>query len=194
MELKFNQLHEILKESEKAAVEAGNIIMNFKTGGFERLEKISGSSLASNTLTNADLYSQKAILKILNPIIVKFDLGLLAEESLDDNSRLIKDYFFAIDPLDGTKSFIEKDYGFAVSIALVSREGYPIIGVVYNPVNKNLYTSIKGHRLFRNGLELKKTPSLGNKKIIVDPGNKLNPVNGFEYVQYGGAVVNAISV
>ena len=78
-------------------------------------------------------------------------MGLLTEESVDDLTRLKKDYFWCVDPLDGTLPFIESTPGYAVSIALVSRSGIPQIGVIYDPVEQNLYYAIKGGGAFKNG-------------------------------------------
>ena len=40
-----------------------------------------------------------------------------------------------VDPIDGTKEFVEGIPNFVVSIGLVE-DGVPILGVIYNPVNK----------------------------------------------------------
>ena len=61
-----------------------------------------------------------------------------------------KIFFWCIDPLDGTLSFVEQQPGYAVSIALVSRENSSCIGVVYDPLTRNLYHAINGLGVFRN--------------------------------------------
>ena len=66
------------------------------------------SSVASDIVTDIDLKAQKIILDTLNNLFTRFDLGLLAEENEDDQSRLIKHSFVAVDPLDGTKFFCRK--------------------------------------------------------------------------------------
>lgn len=70
--------------------------------------------------------------------------GLLTEEAADDQSRLEKDYFWCIDPMDGTLPFTEGRTGYAVSIALVTRSGDPVVGVVYVPDLAACYAAIKG--------------------------------------------------
>ena len=59
--------------------------------------------------------------------------------------RLELNYFWCIDPLDGTLPFIEGKVGYAVSIGLVSRDGTPLIGVVCDPYHQTL-SSHKGSR------------------------------------------------
>jgi fructose-1,6-bisphosphatase/inositol monophosphatase family enzyme len=80
-----------------------------------------------------------------------YDLALLTEELIDDGSRFEKDYFWCIDPLDGTLPFTQGKSGYAVSIALVRRDGCPMIGVVYDPVQKRLYRAVSGQGLTSNG-------------------------------------------
>ena len=58
------------------------------------------------------------------------------------------EYFWLVDPLDGTKEFIKRNGEFTVNIALVY-QGYPIIGVIYIPVLEQLYFSLKEHGAHR---------------------------------------------
>jgi fructose-1,6-bisphosphatase/inositol monophosphatase family enzyme len=91
------------------------------------------------------------VLSYLLPTCKTYDLGLLTEEQEDDKSRFVKDYFWCIDPIDGTLAFINKQPGFSVSIALISKEGMPQIGVVFDPTTNNLYYAIKDQGVFKNG-------------------------------------------
>jgi fructose-1,6-bisphosphatase/inositol monophosphatase family enzyme len=109
-----------------------------------------GDNLASQMLTEVDGQSQEMILQTLQPTFGEFDIALLTEESPDDGSRLEKDYFWCIDPIDGTLPYIEGVPGYAVSIALVSREGLPHIGVIYDPIEHTLYHAVRGQGAFRN--------------------------------------------
>ena len=72
------------------------------------------------------------------------DDGILAEESIDSEHRLEKDRVWLIDPMDGTKNFINRDGDFAVQIGLAVG-GESVVGVVYQPVRAVLY------RAERNG-------------------------------------------
>jgi 3'(2'), 5'-bisphosphate nucleotidase len=71
------------------------------------------------------------------------EMGILAEESADDLSRLKKKHCFVVDPLDGTKEFIKRNDEFTVNIALVEW-GRPIGGVIYVPVYNELYYGFSG--------------------------------------------------
>ncbi len=69
--------------------------------------------------------------------------GLLSEETLDTVRRLSLSRVWMVDPLDGTKGFIEGNGDFAVQIGLVE-EGTPVVGVVYQPVPDVLHYAARG--------------------------------------------------
>jgi 3'(2'), 5'-bisphosphate nucleotidase len=71
------------------------------------------------------------------------DDGILAEESIDSEHRLEKDRVWLIDPMDGTKNFIQRDGDFAVQIGLAVN-GESVAGVVYQPVRDVLYRARRG--------------------------------------------------
>lgn len=134
----------------RAAKLAGDCIQSYFGKKIAMDAKKAGSSPSSQIVTEVDFRSQALILNELSKSSPKFDFGLLTEEMPDDLSRFEKDYFWCIDPLDGTLPFSESSPGYAVSIALVSRAGTPHLGVVYDPHNQNLYHAIRGGGAFRN--------------------------------------------
>jgi 3'(2'), 5'-bisphosphate nucleotidase len=71
------------------------------------------------------------------------DDGILSEEATDDLSRLSKSRVWLVDPMDGTKQFIERIGEFAVMIGLAIN-GKPELGVVFNPVTNKMYYATKG--------------------------------------------------
>ena len=135
----------------KAALEAGKIIQKYMDDDFIILENKIGDSVASQVVTEVDLKSERVILSHLLPTCKTDNLGLLTEEQEDDKSRFKKDFFWCIDPIDGTLAFIKKQTGFSVSIALISKQGIPQIGVVFDPKTDNLYYAINGKGAFKNG-------------------------------------------
>lgn len=92
-------------------------------------------------LTRADTAAHKAIVKHLE----KTDLPILSEEGRDIpyEERKAWEYFWMVDPLDGTKEFIKKNGEFTVNIALIHKNE-PVLGVVYAPVLDKLYFGGKG--------------------------------------------------
>lgn len=71
------------------------------------------------------------------------DDGILAEESKDTERRLEKQRVWLIDPMDGTKNFVQRDGDFAVQIGLAI-DGESLLGVVYQPVRDLLYRAATG--------------------------------------------------
>ena len=69
--------------------------------------------------------------------------GLLSEETLDTVRRLNLSRLWIIDPLDGTKGFIEGNGDFAVQIGLAI-DGESLLGVVYQPVPGVLHYAARG--------------------------------------------------
>lgn len=146
--MKLLQLKDI---AVKAALSAGEVIQEHMHLDVSVEQKESGSSLASQVVTEVDRKCEAVILSHLLPSCRAFDLALLSEETLDDGSRFQKDFFWCIDPMDGTLPFIHKYPGFSVSIALVAKDGTPYIGVVVDPSTDTLYYAVKGHGAFKNG-------------------------------------------
>lgn len=144
------ELRQLCQLARNAAIEAGIYIQSKFNSHYSRSQKQGGDTIASQVLTEVDLKAQQIILSQLQNSIDDYNLGLLTEEIADDQSRGAKDYFWCIDPLDGTLPFTERRTGYAVSIALVSKAGDPEIGVVYIPDLKQCYTSVRGDGVLYN--------------------------------------------
>ena len=150
MKLQEQDIENLAQLAEKAALAAGHIIRQYIHQNVDHHLKDGLGSLAAKIVTEVDLLSQQIILELLSESIDTYDLGLLTEESADNQSRLRKDYFWCIDPMDGTLYFQQQKPGYAVSIALVSQSGKPILGVIYDPYYDNLYQAIDGQTIQLN--------------------------------------------
>lgn len=151
MKLNTTQLKALAATASEAALAAGRVISSYTGGEVQVQHKAGGDSLASQVVTEVDEKAQAAVLEILEPSITEFDLALLTEERADDGSRFAKDYFWCIDPLDGTLPFTQGKPGYAVAIALVRSDGQPMVGAVYDPVKDRLYCAVAGQGLTLNG-------------------------------------------
>lgn len=189
MKLSSENLVELSQCAITAALAAGEVISSYADKSIEVQEKEGGDSLASQVVTEVDVLSEKAIVNILQPTCVQYDLALLTEETVDDRARLQKDYFWCVDPMDGTLSFIEGKPGFAVSIALVSRSGEALIGAVHDPSTSTLYCAVAGHGVSRNGEPWK----VGHQQVT---GQTLTLVcdRGFTDKSYYNQVCQALDV
>ena len=126
-----------------AAIEAGGVILNYYKADYEIRDKG-----YHNPVTTADHAADACLKDIL--MKARPEYGWLSEETVDSPDRLSKDRVWVVDPLDGTKEFIEGVPNFVVSVALVEK-GEPIVGVLYNPVTKETFTAAKGEGAFLNG-------------------------------------------
>ncbi len=144
-------LKELTKHAVQATREAGELIRSYQDREVEVLHKEGGDTYASQVVTEVDRKAQDAILRVLHPSCEEFDLAVLTEENEDDGSRFEKEYFWCIDPMDGTLPFIQREPGYSVSIGLVAKDGSPQIGVVYDPVRDVLWQATKGSGVQKNG-------------------------------------------
>ena len=125
-----------LKLAINASLKAGEIIMQYYCDDYEIKEK--GYHNPVTTADNeADTYLKSTLMS------ARPEYGWLSEETVDSKNRLNKEKVWIVDPLDGTKEFIEGVPQFVVSIALVEK-GIPIIGVLHNPVTKETFHAAKG--------------------------------------------------
>ena len=150
-----------LDDIEKIALDAGNAIMKIYNRDFsvEYKEDLS-------PLTEADIVSHNIIVEGLK----KYVIPIMSEEGkkIVYEERSNWEYYWCIDPIDGTKEFIKKNGEFTVNIALIYRDT-PVLGIVYAPVPRDMYIAKKGDGAFKNGvaLPLKQHLNLHEKMWVV---------------------------
>ncbi len=127
-----------------AAKRAGEVARSFVGGALDIQQKPDdlGPVTAADLAVNAVL---ERMLREARP-----DYGWLSEESVDDARRLSAERVFIIDPIDGTRSFIEGSNMWAHALAVAER-GRVIAGVVYLPMRDTLYSACIDGGAFRNG-------------------------------------------
>ena len=127
-------LDEWMQAAITAAVDGGAEILDVYKNDFEVETKSDNSPL-----TIAD---KRAHLKIMEHL-KDTDLQVLSEEGreMKFEERKDWDYFWMVDPLDGTKEFIKKNGEFTVNIALI-HNNERMAGVIYVPVKKWLYVGL----------------------------------------------------
>ncbi len=130
------------------AREAGDAIMEIYQRDFSIEYKDDKSPL-----TEADTHSNKIIVEALQKLYT--DIPILSEEgkSIDYDERKGWEYFWLIDPIDGTKEFIKKNDEFTVNIALIHNDT-PVLGVVYAPALGDMYFSKQGEGAYKNDHKL----------------------------------------
>lgn len=118
-------------------------------------------------LTAADKASNAVIVESLRKHFP--ECAILSEEEKDDLSRLENPYCFVVDPLDGTKEFIKRNGQFTVNIAL-SENHKTVLGVIYVPVNGELYYAAKGMGAYLRKLDAGKLQEIYESELCKNKG------------------------
>jgi myo-inositol-1(or 4)-monophosphatase len=125
---------------------------------FRRTKRVSFKS-RQDILTTADTEVEKLLVKEIRR---KFpEHGILAEES--GRHKGSSEYLWVLDPIDGTVNYAAGLSFFAISIGLAYRE-QPILGVVYNPCNKEFIYAEKSKGAYRNGEKIR----IGNERKLIN--------------------------
>jgi len=135
------ELQNLLSTAISAAVRAGYKIMEvYSSDDFQVNLKSDRTPLTlADRLAHEEI--KNSLTKTFIPVLSEEGRNIVYEE------RKGWDYFWVVDPLDGTKEFIKRNGEFTVNIALVF-EQYPVAGVIYVPVTGKLYYSIKNEGSF----------------------------------------------
>jgi myo-inositol-1(or 4)-monophosphatase len=127
----------------RASLAAGREVMrHFRGGGEVRYKS------ADQPVTEADLAADRLLRDAL--LGERPGYGWLSEETADSPERLARERVWVVDPIDGTRSFVDGVAEFAVSVGLAVA-GRAVVGVVYNPATDELYHASAGGGAFRNG-------------------------------------------
>jgi len=126
---------------------------------------------SGDVVTRADKEAQAIIFETLrqdegDPLLA--DVAMLAEEMSDYSvsQRFEKSHTFIIDPLDGTRGFLDRTNSFAVSIALTARDGTPVFGVAVLPGFGKRYLGIHNQEASENGRRLA-PPELTDELVLL---------------------------
>lgn len=121
-------------------------------------------------VTSVDLAVEKFICEKLRDDFPNYQA--FTEET--DFSDVTSEYFWAIDPIDGTKNFAAGIPFVGISIGLM-HECVPILGVILNPYTNELYYAESGRGAFRNGerLHVSDAEKLSDAMIVIEGKNIL---------------------
>lgn len=182
-------------ETVRIAKRAGDAILDIYRQDFEVVTKDDDSPL-----TQADLASHRVIVDALRALTP--DIPVLSEESGDisDEERLGWSRYWLIDPLDGTKEFVNRNGEFTVNIALID-EHRPILGTVHVPVLEQTYAGIVGMGAWRQDGEDRPVPIATRRPpaevpVIVGSRSHANPkleqclagIGAYEMISMGSSL------
>ncbi len=139
-------LKETLKLAEIWAKEVGEIHLSYFRGN--NLD-IHTKSNVYDVVTRADKESEAFLLSQIGECFP--DHAILGEETGEHAG--VAGYRWVIDPLDGTNNFSQGLPIFTVSIGL-QYEGMTVLGVVYAPCQKEMYSAVRGEGAYMNGKKI----------------------------------------
>lgn len=120
-----------------AARDAGEIARRHFGEGPKSWDKAGGQGPVSEADLEVDAMLKARLLE------ARPDYGWLSEESADTGARLDRESIFIIDPIDGTRAFLDGQPGFAHALAVVT-QGRPVAAVVYLPMLDLMYSAALG--------------------------------------------------
>jgi myo-inositol-1(or 4)-monophosphatase len=138
----------------ETVVAAGEVALDYYRKGAQRWMKADQSPV-----TEADIAVDRFLRERLPPLVP--DAAWLSEETVDTPERLGAHRVWIVDPIDGTRAFIERVPHWVVSVALVEA-GRPIAGVVFNPCSGEAFAA-----------ELGRGARLGDRPLAASPGANL---------------------
>ena len=169
-----------------AAKKAGLLLR--KQLGRERKVAYKG---AVNLVTEMDLLSEKVIVSTLTRYYPNHDI--LAEEK--GGRQGLSSFRWIIDPLDGTTNYTHGFPIFCVSIALEKKKEL-ILGVVYDPMRRELFLAKKGKGATLNGRKIHVSPTHRLSQSLLATGFpydlRESPVNNFDHFQNFALRVHAV--
>ena len=137
-----------LNKVKDIALEAAKAVMEIYTKDFEIQYKDDKSPL-----TEADLKANEIICNSLQKLYPAIPIMSEENKEVEYSVRKDWDYYWCIDPIDGTKEFVKKNDEFTINIALIQKNT-PVLGVVYAPATGEMYEAKKGYGAFKNGQKL----------------------------------------
>lgn len=140
----------------KAIKKASKIVMDYYHGDF-----IINYKQDNSEVTSADIASQEIINNILKENFK--DYPILGEENKDDLSRINSDYCWIVDPLDGTKDFVNKTDNFAINIAL-SYKHEIVLGIISVPCKNIIYYATINNGAYKIENDIVSKITVSNRK------------------------------
>jgi 3'(2'), 5'-bisphosphate nucleotidase len=124
-----------LEVAARAASDAGAAILPFYGNVVARMKP------GDSPVTDADVAANEIVLGAIRRAFPED--AILSEESADSPERLGAERVWIVDPLDGTREFLNRTDDFAVMIGLAIG-GRAVLGAIYRPVSGVLYTAVEG--------------------------------------------------
>jgi myo-inositol-1(or 4)-monophosphatase len=173
------ELVRMQRELAEAVSEAGEVALRLFHNGFKSWMKDGNSPV-----TEADIAVNELLRKRLRTFMP--EAGWLSEETADVPDRLSRNTLFIVDPIDGTRAFVNKLSDWCISAALVA-DGRPVAASLFAPVTNELYLAALGQGASRNG-----TPIAANSRSDLAGARIGSPKIRARYLDKKGINLDAV--
>ena len=185
-----------LQVAKQAATEAGKIVKKY----YQSKLTLNSKGHFANFATKADVESENKVIEVIKANFPEHNI--IAEESgtVDNDSE----YSWAIDPIDGTKPFVDGLSTFGVSVGLL-KNNKPFVGVINMVAQEELYWAERGRGAFKNEkkINVRKEKKLDQSSLALEFGHssreeriekQFKPIiSRVRYVYVFGSAVKALT-
>lgn len=161
---RYEGLEEIVAIARSVGWGAADILQSYYSGELSKGDLQIQKKIQDGPVTAADVAANQYIIDNLQASLGTQDFGYLSEETYKNESpALVQPWVWIIDPLDGTRDFIDRTGEYAVHIALV-HNGRPVLAAVALPEAQKLYYATLGGGTFVESRDGKVTPVRVSKR------------------------------
>ena len=139
--------HEDAGLIDEAISQAGEIALKFFHSSARKWDKADGTPV-----TEADMAVDSFLKETLTR--ARPDYGWLSEETVDNTERLSRKRVWIVDPIDGTRAFVERTDQWCISVGLIEN-GEPLLGAILRPVTGDVYWGLAGGGASKNGKSIR---------------------------------------
>ena len=165
-------INELISDLKIFSWEASDIMLNYSQiiKDSQDKSKILKNGNEKDPVTIADIKVNEIIIKRINENYKNINWEILSEENAKislNNRRISKDFVWVLDPLDGTKDFIQGTGNYAMHLAL-NYKNKPYLGIVLIPDKNELWISNHDMVWCENRNKEKSKPNLSRKYNLED--------------------------
>ena len=146
-----------LEKLHQLVLDCGQAVLNFQPKNVVVL-----SSVDDNMKTNLDIYANEMMTRGLRQIL---DIPVISEEDQDHSDGERPSIYWLIDPLDGTRSYLDGFKTYVTQAALISNSK-PTVAAIYVPALGELFTAVKGEGAYKNKRKIQKLNKAVPESVI----------------------------
>lgn len=153
-------LHDLAGVAERAARAGGAVLLDHR----DKVLEVTLKDARVDVSSSADLAAQEAVVAAIRA--ERPDDLVLGEEDAPDTSEPVAGLCWWVDPLDGTRAFIDGFPWFATAVS-ATLDGDPVVAAVHDPLRDELYAAVRGGGATCNGVPLQVSPASRAAEVVV---------------------------